>query len=185
MDHLNDTLLNEYLDEMLGESARRRTEAHLSACPPCRARLDDLRTVFRTLGLLGEQPPARDLVPGVLARLPRPPLSPGRRIALAIQAGAALGLLGALVRPLAGLPGRMTGLASFLEKMRAGLPAIRPPALAWPELPVPEVAISLPDLSAWSLPLPAPAAFAALLAVVVLWGLGNARLLGNGPEVQS
>lgn len=185
MDHLNDALLNEYLDEALDKAARRRTEAHLASCPPCRARLDDLRTVFQDLGLLGEQPPARDLVPGVLARLPGTPLSPGRRIALAIQAGAALGLLAALVRPLAGLPGMKFSLGPALGDALARLSAIQPPALTWPELPMPEVAISLPDLSAWSLPLPAPAAFAMLLAVVVLWGLGNARLLGNGPEVRS
>jgi len=39
--------LSEYLDDALGESARRRIDGHLAGCPPCAAYLQTLRTTVR------------------------------------------------------------------------------------------------------------------------------------------
>lgn len=183
MDHLNEFLLNEYLDGVLDEAARKRVEAHLHRCPRCRARLDDLRSVFHALGLPGEKPLGRDLVPGILARLPRRTLGLGWRVALAIQAGAALGLLVTFLRLLAGLPRPEADLTPVQAAWADFLGWFS--TVQWPSVQVPRVELSLIDLPALSLPIPAPAAIIALLVVVILWGLGNARLLGIRPEVRS
>ena len=42
--------LSEYLDDTLGEAARRRIDGHLAACPPCAAYLDTLRVTVRGAG---------------------------------------------------------------------------------------------------------------------------------------
>jgi hypothetical protein len=173
MDHLNEFLLNEYLDQALDEAARRRVEAHLARCPRCRAHLDDLRIVFDALGLPDEKPLGRDLAPGILARLPRRSLSPGWRVALAIQAGVALGVLVTLVRPLAAL------LRPQLSPVDWAKAVQWIPAFHWPEMH-----LKLPVVYSFSLPLSAPAALIALLVVLILWGLGNARLLGIRQEVR-
>ena len=39
--------LSEYLDDALGEAARRRIDGHLAGCPPCAAYLDTLRVTVR------------------------------------------------------------------------------------------------------------------------------------------
>ena len=71
MNHLNETQLNEYLDQMLDDESRQQAEAHLAACEQCRAELADLEMLFSSLGELSEIPLTRDLRAGVLARLPK------------------------------------------------------------------------------------------------------------------
>ena len=44
--------LSEYLDDTIGESARRRIDGHLAACAPCTAYLNTLRATVRALGKL-------------------------------------------------------------------------------------------------------------------------------------
>jgi hypothetical protein len=175
MRHLDEALLNEYLDEALDQPARRAVEAHLGSCPDCRARLDDLRMVFYNLSLLGEKSLAHDLAPGILDRLPGPALPLGWKLALALQAGVAMGLLGAIGQVM-------------LSAVRPVVDA-RPLTNAWIDLsgrvslPIPDSAIRPLDLSGYSLPLSAPVTVVLLVMVVILWGLGNARLLRNGYEV--
>lgn len=57
--------LSAYLDGALGDGERASVESHLGDCPDCRARLDELRTVVRTLAAA----PKRELPAGYLERL--------------------------------------------------------------------------------------------------------------------
>ena len=51
--------LSDYLDDTLGESARRRIDGHLAGCPPCAAYLDTMRVTIRALGQLpAPKPPS-------------------------------------------------------------------------------------------------------------------------------
>ncbi|MBN1429498.1 MAG: zf-HC2 domain-containing protein [Anaerolineae bacterium] len=176
MKHIDEALLNEYLDGLLEPDACRSVEAHLDTCQECCSRLDELRVVFYSLSLLEEKSLAHDLTPGFLDRLPGPALSMGRKLALAIQAGVAMGLLGVIGQVM-------------LNVVRSKVD-IRPLARAWIDLAgkvsfsIPDVDIRLPDLPDYSLPFSAPVTIILLMVVLVLWGLGNARLLHNGHEVQ-
>jgi len=71
--HLDDSILNEYVDGRLSAAADRQARKHLGTCPVCRARLVRLETLTESLEALPEVPLTRDLVRPVLARLaPRP-----------------------------------------------------------------------------------------------------------------
>lgn len=70
MIHLDEDVLNEYLDDLLDAGQARTVEAHLEGCPACRQRLDMLRAVFQALDDLPDEPLTRDLSAVILARLP-------------------------------------------------------------------------------------------------------------------
>ncbi len=183
MNHLTESTLNEYLDEALDQSARRAVEAHLDACPRCRARLDDLRLVFYSLSLLSEKPLAHDLTPRILDRLPGPTLPLGWKLALAIQAGVAMGLLGAIgqvmmgfLRPMMDTRLLVGGWIDLFNGISFRIPDI--------DFHMPVIDARPLDLSGYSLPFSAPVTIILLVTVAILWGLGNARLLRNGHEVQ-
>lgn len=175
MRHLDESALNEYLDEALDQPARRAVEAHLDVCPDCHARLDDLRMVFYSLRLLGEKPLAHDLAPGIIGRLPGPTLPLAWKLALAMLVGVIMGAFGAIGQAVLGVA-------------RPVIDA-RPLAGTWIDLAgkvsfnIPDVSIPVWDLSGYSLPFSAPVTIVLLVAVMVLLGLGNARLLRNGYEV--
>ena len=57
--------LSEYLDDGLGESARRRIDGHLATCPPCAAYLATLRAAVRGVQKL----PAPKAPRGAAARI--------------------------------------------------------------------------------------------------------------------
>jgi Putative zinc-finger len=57
--------LSDYLDGGLGESARRRIDGHLAACPPCAAYVDTLRVTVRGV----QQLPAVKAPAGAAARI--------------------------------------------------------------------------------------------------------------------
>jgi anti-sigma factor RsiW len=97
--HLDDVLLNEYLDEALERSARTEVEAHLAHCPDCSIRLMKLRTLFSDLESLPDLPLERDLTPAVLAvarrkSRPQPLASPVLGLIFALQAVVSIVLLG-------------------------------------------------------------------------------------------
>src|SRR5437867_695761 len=98
--HLEDTLLNEYLDEALEPSARTEVETHLAHCADCASRLMELRMLFADLESLPDLRLARDLAPGVLAaarRRSRPePLAASHVLSLifVLQTVASISLLG-------------------------------------------------------------------------------------------
>jgi len=97
--HLDDILLNGYLDEALERSARTDVEAHLAHCPDCSTRLIELRTLFADLESLPDLPLERDLTPAVLAvarrkARPQPLASPALGLIFALQAVVSIALLG-------------------------------------------------------------------------------------------
>jgi anti-sigma factor RsiW len=97
--HLDDILLNEYLDAALDRSARTDVEAHVAHCPECSARLMELRTLFADLESLPDLTLERDLTPAVLAvarrkARPQPLASPALGLVFALQAVVSVLLLG-------------------------------------------------------------------------------------------
>ncbi|MBM3125162.1 MAG: hypothetical protein FJZ87_08810 [Chloroflexi bacterium] len=93
MNHLTDSQRNEYLDNALAPPARAAADAHLSACDSCRRALADLESLTSSLAALPDEPLTRNLVPSVLAALPRPRLALGWKLALAAQAGTGIGVI--------------------------------------------------------------------------------------------
>jgi hypothetical protein len=61
--------LSEYLDGELGPEARAAAERHLAGCPDCAGVLEELRAVVAEARTLPDAAPARDLWPGIQARL--------------------------------------------------------------------------------------------------------------------
>ena len=61
MTHLNEELLNEYLDGALDAQNQQLADAHLANCSACRSQLDDLRHVFVLLSTLADEPVTADL----------------------------------------------------------------------------------------------------------------------------
>ncbi len=57
--------LSDYLDDTIGEAARRRVDGHLASCQDCTAYLNTLRATVRTLGQL----PAPRAPSGARARI--------------------------------------------------------------------------------------------------------------------
>jgi hypothetical protein len=71
MEHLTEEQLNEYLDELLDESACQAVETHLAKCADCRGQMDGLELVFANLGELPDEQLQHDLTPAVLEKLPQ------------------------------------------------------------------------------------------------------------------
>lgn len=61
--------LSDYLDGDLSPEEARALELHVESCAPCAAALDEIRAVVAAAAALPEHPPARDLWPGIEARL--------------------------------------------------------------------------------------------------------------------
>jgi len=174
MSHLTEATLNEYLDGVLERVADLAAEAHLTSCPDCRARLDDLQSVFDNLSLLGEKDLARDLTPSILSNLPSPPLSPVWRLVLAIQVGLSMGLLGTIVQAALIFPWPKVNMHSSTATMIAVVKGI--------SFHLPNISFRTLGLPSYSLPFSAPITVALLVAVTILWLWGNTRLLRNGYE---
>jgi len=69
LSHLDDEVLNEYLDGALPAGQEKGVEAHLAICPDCSARLVEMQQLFVALADLPDKPAPHDLVPEVLDRL--------------------------------------------------------------------------------------------------------------------
>ena len=69
LSHLDDMVLNEYLDGALPDGAAEGVEAHLAICPLCTTRLAEMQQLFAALVGLPDKPAPHDLVPAVLDRL--------------------------------------------------------------------------------------------------------------------
>ena len=61
--------LTDYLDGDLSPEEARALELHLDGCGPCATALEELRAIVEAAAALPEHPPARDLWPGIEARL--------------------------------------------------------------------------------------------------------------------
>lgn len=69
--HLSEDRLHDYVDRLLPARERRRVEDHLAACDECRREAEAVRSLLRELAELPAAiAPARDLRPGIAARLP-------------------------------------------------------------------------------------------------------------------
>jgi anti-sigma factor RsiW len=102
-EHVHDHL-SAYADDDLDAATRASVERHLRACAMCAAELEELRRLVAYAGTVasGDQPPSRDLWPGIEARLASPntiarfPVKPerGRRaISLSVAQLAAAAVL--------------------------------------------------------------------------------------------
>jgi len=135
MSHVDDGALHAYLDGELSPVERERLEAHVAACPACRARLDEERAlVERASQLLGlalpleraaPPPPLHQLRhPRLMWRL-RMPLAWAATVVLAIGfgyyiGGSSVGRVAPLVSPQAANRLEETGVAdSFVLAERA------------------------------------------------------------------
>lgn len=68
--HLSEDRLHDFVDGLLPAGERRRAERHLAECAECRREADAVRALLRELAELPAGiPPARDLRPGIAARL--------------------------------------------------------------------------------------------------------------------
>ncbi|MBI1856051.1 MAG: zf-HC2 domain-containing protein [Chloroflexi bacterium] len=185
MDHLTDSQLNEYLDDMLDETTRRKFDSHLQTCEDCAARLDELRFIFTSLAELPEARLTHDLSANVLSRLPQKQpriLTPF----FAAQAGAALGVLFWL----------STQVARFIPPV----PAFKFSQFQIPTFQLEILHFQFPDPYSlftflhhpFSIPTFQPSTFnlssfnIAFIAISVflLWLVGNLFLLRNRREVQ-
>ena len=69
-EHLRDDVLNDWADGTLPPGARAATERHLAECGACRDAAYELRALLGALHALPREiPPARDLLPGIVARI--------------------------------------------------------------------------------------------------------------------
>ncbi|RME90040.1 MAG: hypothetical protein D6770_03280 [Anaerolineae bacterium] len=163
MKHISDFTLNEYLDEALPPAARREVETHLSACPTCQERLDDLRFVFATLERLPELPLQHDLAPAILAHLPSRQATPSFTLLQASQWGLVIGV--ALWFG--------TSLARIVQ-----IPTIPAFSFFIPSL-IPQLALHPPMPPTFQLP---PSFIPLLIASFLLWLFGNRVFLAESGQ---
>jgi hypothetical protein len=91
MNHLSDSQLNEYLDNLLDAPTRRKADAHLRSCEECHLRLAELQLVLSAIEDLHEVKLSHDLTSSVMVHLPQ-----SQRLwtrTFVAQLGAALGVL--------------------------------------------------------------------------------------------
>ena len=184
MNHLVEEQLNEYLDYALDESARADVELHLQTCADCRVKLDKLEAI-------PEAHLEHNLVPAILARLPRrKPIVTWTRT-FAAQVGVAIGFifwLGMQVAPLVRMPQLTLPklptldfqiLAARLTSFRFSLPEFQFPDISYQ---IPTLNYQLPTLSTQL-----PADYIALLGIstVLLWVVGNIILLKSRREAEA
>jgi anti-sigma factor RsiW len=67
-----DTLLSDWIDGTLPPERRSTVDAHLAACPDCRALADDLTAIARDAAALPPIQPSRDLWAGIAQRIEAP-----------------------------------------------------------------------------------------------------------------
>lgn len=71
-EHLTETRINDYLDDVLAPPERASLDAHIQSCAPCRQQIESMRQLLAEVHAL---PPAvrpeRDLLPGIHAAIDR------------------------------------------------------------------------------------------------------------------
>lgn len=98
-EHLEEEVLNEYLDGVLDAAAAQLVAEHLAGCTLCAGQLEALRSVFLALDNLPEAPLGHDLARGVLTKITPPAeivFSTRARLLLSLQAILAVALVAAL-----------------------------------------------------------------------------------------
>lgn len=174
MTHLSDETINEYLDENLAPGLRAEVEAHLTICPPCSARLDELYALFASLDSLPNLPLEVDFAPVILARLEQSTRLPGPiRWLTAIQAISAV-FAASLAWPLAKtmLPAwNLPDLSDIFPQWATSLLQI------FSQVRLPNVT---PHLSILHLVLPTNTLTMTMLGAALLWLATNGLLLIPG-----
>lgn len=171
MNHLTESQLNEFADNALQGGARAAVETHLAGCAACRQALDELRRLSASLALLPEEPLQADLAARVLERLPQRWSGLAWKLALAVQAGFALG---AFLIAAGNLLPRLK-IPPLGDLLPLALPVLELPAIPLPALPLPGLALQPSSLQL---------AFLAASALL-LWGVGNAILLRKGNTIHN
>ncbi len=180
--HIDDALLNEYLDAALGPDKRAEVEAHLAQCSDCAVRLSDLRSLFAALEAMPDAPLARDLSAAFRRpRLQNPVAHPALRIAFAVQAFAALILLGAAAPFVVRAP-QWVAASQFGERATSAIAtavtSFTSEWLAAPAAAQRTMSESFEMLRRLTLPpLPWQNVGLCLSAAALLWLLGNGLLL--------
>jgi len=129
--------LSDYLDDELSPADRLAVERHLLDCATCRTTLDGLRAVTAQARSLEDEPPSRDLWPGLRAALPV--AAPARRVTLSIPQALAAGVLLAVVSGLCvwlfAERARDAGSGAFaaVSGTPAGVPSLTPAGLVDPK----------------------------------------------------
>jgi len=198
MNHLSDFQLNEYLDNIPNPSARRAAEAHLIDCDECRARLDEIQSVFSTLKSLPDVKLSHDLATSIASRLPQrrePVLTP----IFAVQLGAALGMALFIASEIAkslripplptsqiSLPEFRFTIPNFLSALpEALLPIFRSlfsiSRFSFPTLSAP---LYIPQLPEFRIPLSGFQTSIIVIFTLLLGLIGNAILLCERSEVR-
>lgn len=173
--HLNEEILNEFLDNALGTVERTAAEMHLAACPQCAARLAELQMLFATLEALPAEPLARDLSATVEAALTAPTTTP---LSLPIRAVLALQALVAFIVLALSAPFLLASLPTFSPAQLAPTftfdwaSALEPLSQLWAQSQTLVRAATLPlaEISVWMWA-------AALGGLAVLWLVGNGAVL--------
>jgi hypothetical protein len=164
MNHLDNTILNLYLDDALDAQTRAGVEAHAAECETCRRELEAMRALSASVEAWRTEPIPQDLSVPVLSRLAKRPAP-----ALVSRWGAALlavqAVSGALI---------LIWLLPTLVRMLGGLVGILP-AFDWGVVdPLRNVtssfAVSFPSLALWVW-------IVALGAGAIVWLVGNRLML--------
>jgi hypothetical protein len=185
MCHLTETQLNEYLDQLLEGPSRQDVEAHLEACNQCQGRLAELEKVFSTLENLPDEPLTHDLLPSVMARLPKvmEPSLLWREPVFIAQSLLAIILLILSIPILPGLIRRITAWDMIVSLPQIQLlPLFESymeliPRFTWhPQITsfLPDISLSIPKLP---FKLEANTILVAAILAGLLWVIGNFSLL--------
>jgi hypothetical protein len=194
MEHVPETLLNAYLDDVLKPTERKQVETHLAECSHCHDRLQELQLVFDSLAGLPEVKLERDLTPEVLDRLPLQPVPFARTRGIAVQWGVVLGVslwstmqvVGTIKLP---SPQLLTKLILFelpvLSLSTLQIPTIHLPRLELPSLSLPAFSSPGFSLPAFNLPFTSGQMAMVTFLALVLWAIGNFTLLRSRPHASS
>ena len=188
MNHLDDDTLNEYLDHALGESERNAAKAHMQDCTECRARLDQLQSVFAELDALSEAHLVYDLSPSIRARLPQRETVRVWTRTLAAQLGATFGLLfwlGVQVVPYIRVPQLALPKLPALD-VQALVARLLTLQLLMPDFQFPSISYQLPtfdiQIPMITLEISVTQMITLFVLVALLWVIGNAILLRSRQE---
>ena len=198
MNHLIETQLNEYLDQILDESSRQHLDAHLAMCDRCRSKLNELEMLFSTLADLPDIPLSRDLVPGVLASLPKVTQTPTlwRQPAFVMQSLLTIILLAVSMPILRTLGQQVSAWGRDIVLPKVGFPSLPEmtaqllPLFAWkPQLTflMPKLSFTMPQFPTLpTIPFTSDPTIVLILVISVgmLWIVGNFSLLRSRPEFQ-
>ncbi len=193
-DHLDNNTINEYLDSALEPARRAEVESHLAACPTCAARLAELRVLFAALESLPDAQLEHDLSSAVIESIRRaklaaqPALSPKLRLVIAVQALAALALIGialpfaAQTLELAGAPPFTSQAAATAADALAAFNATWATAVNSAQSLLNEGITTVENLPLPTLPALGLGAFFA--TVSTLWLVGNGLLLTRAYQIR-